>query len=191
MAKIDVTQIEGYAEMTPEEKVKALEGFDMPDPDYSGYVEKKVYDKTASELAAKKKELNDKLSDDELARKQEQEKMDELQKNYDSLLHESTVSKNKAKLLGLGYEEKLADETAEAMANGDLETVFVNQKKHLDAVEKRVRAEALKDTPKPTPDGDGKTMTLKELRGMSPAERLKYSQEHPDEYKELYQGGTE
>lgn len=38
MAKIDVTQIEGYAEMSAEDKLKALEGFDIPDPDYSGYV---------------------------------------------------------------------------------------------------------------------------------------------------------
>lgn len=60
----------------------------------------------------------------------------------------------------MGYEEKLADATAEAMADGDTEKVFANQKKHLENVEKKVRAEALKDTPKPTPDGDSKTMTL-------------------------------
>ena len=53
------------------------------------------------------------------------------------------------------------------------------------------RAEALKDTPKPTPDGDSKTMTLKKLREMNPADRLKFSQEHPEEYKELYTGGNE
>jgi hypothetical protein len=44
MAKIDVTKIEGYADMTPEEKLKALEGYDVPDPDYSGYVKKDVFD---------------------------------------------------------------------------------------------------------------------------------------------------
>ena len=37
----------------------------------------------------------------------------------------------------MGYDEKLADETAEAMANGETEKVFANQKKHLEAVEKR------------------------------------------------------
>ena len=62
--KIDVTQIEGYENMSPEEKLKALEGFDIPSPDYSGYVKKDLYDKTASELAAKKKELKERLSDD-------------------------------------------------------------------------------------------------------------------------------
>lgn len=190
MAKIDVTQIEGYADMTAEEKLKALEAFDVPDPDYSGYVSKEQFDKTASELAAKKKELSEKLSEDERQKQEEQEQREELQKKYDTLLRESTISKNKAKLLGLGYEEKLADETAEAMADGNLDKVFANQKKHLDAVEKRVRAEVLKETPKPTGDGDSKTMTLKQLREMSPAERMKFSQEHPEEYKELYTNDT-
>lgn len=188
MAKIDVTQIEGYAEMSSEDKLKALEGFDIPDPDYSGYVKKDVFDKTASELAGVKKQLKDKMTDDEAAKQKEQEEREELQSKYDKLLRESEISKHKAKLLGLGYDEKLADETAEAMADGDMEKVFANQKKHLDSVEKRVRADALKDTPKPTPDGDSKTMTLEKFRKLSPAERAAFFEEHPEEYKELYGG---
>jgi hypothetical protein len=189
--KIDTSKIEGYADMSAEEKLKALEGMDLPDPDLSGYVKKDVFDKTASELAQKKKELASKLTDDEAAKQKEADERAELEKKYNELLHESTVSKNKAKLLGLGYEDKLAEETAEAMANGDLEKVFANQKKHLDSFEKKVRAEALKDTPKPTGDGDTKTMTLENLRKLSPMERMKYSQEHPDEYKALYTEGSE
>lgn len=191
MAKIDVSKIEGYAEMSAEDKLKALEAFDIPDPDYSGYVDKKLFDKTASELAEKKKELRDKLSEDEAAKLKEKEERDELEEKYNKLLRESAVSKNKAKLVALGYEESLADETAEAMADGNLEKIFANQKKHLTSFEKRIRAEALKDTPKPTPDGDSKTMTLEKLREMNPADRLKFSQEHPEEYKELYTGGNE
>ena len=190
MAKVDITKIEGYEGMTPEEKIKALEAYEIEDvqPDYSGYVKKDVFDKTASELAGVKKQLKEKMTDDEAAKQKEQEEREELQSKYEKLLHDSEVSKNKANLLALGYEEKLADDTAEAMVTGDLEKVMANQKKHLEAVEKKVRAEALKDTPKPTGDGDSKTMTLEKLRGMSPSERYTYSQEHPEEYKELYGG---
>ena len=190
--KIDVSNIEGYADMTAEEKLKALESYDIPEPDYTGYVKKDVFDKTASELAAKKKELSAKMTEDERKAKESEEKHDELQRKYDALLHESVVSKNKAKLLGLGYAEKLAGETAEAMADGDLEKVFANQKKHLDAFEKQIRAEALKTTPKPTGDGDGKgSMTLENFRKLSPAERHEFSQSHPEEYKSMYTGGNE
>ena len=190
MAKIDVSLIEGYEKMSAEDKLKALEGFEIPDPDFSGHVKKDVFDKTASELAALKKQLREKMTDDEVAKQKEKEEREELQAKYDKLLRKSEVAENKAKLVAIGYDEKLADETAEAMADGDLEKVFINQKKHLDTFEKKVRAEALKDTPKPTPDGDTKTMTLEKLRKMSGSERYAYAMEHPEEYKELY-GGKE
>jgi hypothetical protein len=188
MAKIDVTQIEGYAEMSTEDKLKALEGFNIPDPDYSGYVKKEVFDKTASELSEKKKQLREKMTEDEQNAQKDKEEREELQSKYEKLLRESEIGKHKAKLITLGYDESLADETAVAMIDGDMEKVFANQKKHLDSVEKRVRAEALKDTPKPTPDGDSKTMTLEKFRKMTPAERIAFHEEHPEEYKELYGG---
>lgn len=190
--KVDITKIEGYENMTAEEKIKALEAYEVEDtkPDYSGYIKKDLFDKTASELAGLKKQLREKMTDDEAAKQKEQEERAELQAKYEKLLHETDVAKNKAKLIGLGYDEKLADETAEAMASGDLEVVMTNQKKHLEAFEKKVRAEALKDTPKPTGDGDSKTMTIDKLRKMSPSERLAYSEQNPEEYRQLY-GGNE
>lgn len=195
--KIDTSNIEGYAEMSAEEKLAALEGLDInvPEPDYSGYVKKEQFDKTASELAAKKKELAAKMSADEQKEQADKEAMDELQNKYDKLLHESLVSKNKAELLALGYEDKLANDTAEAMANGDLATVFKNQKKHLDKFEAEIKAEALKSTPKPGKDGEEKSaMTLEKFRSMDPRERIKYRTEHPEEYSEMYssnEGGKE
>ena len=83
--KLDLTKIEGYENMTPEEKLKALEGYDVPDPDYSGYVKKDMYDKTASELAEKKKQLQAKLTEDEAAKQKEQEEREELQHKYAKL----------------------------------------------------------------------------------------------------------
>lgn len=189
--KIDTTKIEGYSEMSAEDKLKALEEFDMPDPDYSGYVKKDLYDKAASELAAKKKELKDKLTEDEQKALDIQQKQEELQSNYDKLLRESNISKATAKFLALGYDDKLAAETAEAYVDGDTDKVFANQQKAQVAFEKKVRAEALKDTPKPTPDGGDKAMTLDKFRKLSSQERYDFSVKNPEEYKALYNGGTE
>ena len=55
MANIDTSKIEGYENMTAEEKVQALEAYAIADPDYSGYVKKDTFDKTASELAQAKR----------------------------------------------------------------------------------------------------------------------------------------
>lgn len=147
MAKIDVSKIEGYESMTPEQKIAALEGFDTPDPDYSGYVKKDVFDKTASELAGVKKQLKEKMTDDEAAKQKEQEEREELQAKYDKLLHESEVSKFKAKLLGMGYDEKLADETAEAMASGDTEKVLPIRRNTLRMFRNRLVRKPLKIHP--------------------------------------------
>ena len=190
MAKIDVTKIEGYAGMSAEEKLKALETLDIPDPDYSGYVKKDLFDKTASELAAKKRELLEKMSEDEAAKQKEKEDREEMQRELDALRRESSVSKNKAKLIALGYDETLAEDTAEAMADGKMDKVFANQQKYLTAFEKKVRADVLKDTPKPVPDGNSKTMTLDAFRKLPDRDRAEYASNHPEEYKALY-GGNE
>lgn len=177
--------------MTFEEVETALESVTIPE-DNSAEIGrlKNALSKSNSEAAGYKKQLREKMTEDEQKKQKEQEEREELQNKYDKLLRESVIAKNKAKLVALGYEEALADETAEAMADGDSDKVFANQQKHLASFEKKVRAEALKDTPKPTPDGDSKTMTLEKFRKLSPTERHKFYTEHPDEYKELY-GGNE
>lgn len=190
MAKIDVSKIDGYQDMSAEDKLKALEAYDIPDPDYSGYVKKEVFDKTSSELADKKKELRDRMTQDEAQKQQEQEDRERMQQELDTLRRESSVSKAKAKFIGLGYDEALAEETAEALADGDLNKVFANQKKHLGEFEKKIKADILKKTPRPEPDGSGKTMTMKEFRQLSVGERAEYASSHPEEYKALY-GGSE
>lgn len=177
--------------MTFEEVETALESVTILE-DNSVEIErlKNALSKSNSEAAGYKKQLREKMTEDEQKKQREQEEREELQNKYDKLLRESVIAKNKAKLVALGYDESLADETAEAMADGDSEKVFANQQKHLASFEKKVRAEALKNTPKPTPDGDSKTMTLEKFRKLDPAERHKFYTEHPDEYKELY-GGKE
>ena len=38
MAKIDINAIEAYEAMSAEEKLAALEAFEIPEPDYTGFV---------------------------------------------------------------------------------------------------------------------------------------------------------
>lgn len=175
--------------MTVEEITAALKDVSLPE-DNSAELErlKNALSKSNSEAADYKKQLRAKMTEDEAQKQREQEERDELQSKYEKLLRETTIAKNKAKLVALGYEESLADDTAVAMADGDSEKVFSNQQKHLASFEKKVRAEALKTTPKPIEDGGSSTMTLEEFRKLSPADRHTFYTEHPEEYKELYGG---
>ena len=186
--KINTGKIEGYENMTLEQRLAALESYEMDEPDYSGYVSKEVFDKTASELANSKKQLREKMSAEELKAKEDAEKIEELTKERDALLREKTISAHKANYLALGYDEKLANDTAEALANGELDKVFANQKKYNESVEKKIRADVLKETPKPEGGTGSEAITKEMFSKMSIAEQYKYSVEHPEEYKKLYGG---
>ena len=175
--------------MSVEDIEKALESIEMPN-DGSAEIErlKNALSKSNSEAADYKKQLREKMSAEEQKAKDDADKFNDLQSKYDALLRESDISKNKARLLALGYDDALATEVAEAMVEGDTDKVFAAQKKHLDSVGKKIREEVLKDTPKPTGGSGSNTVTIETLRKMSPQERYEFSKSHPDEYKELYGG---
>ena len=175
--------------MSVEDIENALESIELP-TDNSAEIDrlKTALSKSNSEAADYKKQLREKMSAEELKAKEDAEKMEALIKERDALLREKTVSNHKAKYLTLGYDEKLANETAEALANGDLDKVFENQKKHNESVEKKIRADVLKETPKPEGGTGSEIITKETFSKMSIAEQYKYSVDHPEEYKKLYGG---
>jgi len=185
MAKIDTSTIEGFDTMTPEQKVDALTVFEMPDADYTGYVKKELFDKTASEAADWKKKHNALLSEDEQKKLANEQTLSEMQEKLANLEKEKTVSGYKASLVSQGYDEKLASETAQAMVDGDMAKVFVNQGKFLEAKEKAIKAELLKKTPTPPAGGGGDGMTKDKFLKLSTKEQNEYIKDHPDWMKEL------
>ena len=175
--------------MTLEDIENALKDIDLP-VDNSAEIDrlKNALSKSNSEAADYKKQLREKMTADEIKAKEDAEKQEKLQKDYDALLRKVAISDNKAKFLALGYEDALATEVAEAMANGDTDKVFAAQKKHLASVEKKIREEVLKDTPKPEGGSGSPTITKEAFSKMSVQEQYKFSVEHPEEYKQLYGG---
>jgi hypothetical protein len=176
-------QIENYENMTPEEKVAALEAYEPTD-----VVSKATFDKTASELAAAKKSLREKQTDEEAKAAERAAKEAEIMAELETLRHEKLVSTYTTSYMAMGYDEKLAKATAEAMAKGDTETVFKNQKIHLENWEKALRTELLMQTPDPAPGNPTDVMTKEKLRAMSPKERYEFSVKNPEEYKTIYGG---
>ena len=178
-------QIENYESMTPEEKVAALEAYE---PDMSGYVAKATFDKTASDLAAAKKSLREKMTEDEAKAVKEAEERAALLARVEQLEQEKAVSTYTNAYLAMGYDEKLAKSSAEALAKGDMDAVFKFQKTHADTREKTLRAELLKNTPAPAAGKTEVGKTKEEFSKMTLAEKARFAQDHPDEYKEFYGG---
>lgn len=188
MAKINTANIEGYDTMTAEEKLAALEALEMPEPDYSGWVKKDVADKYASEAAGYKKQLRERMSEDEAAKAKAAEDMAAMKEELEALRTEKVVTENTNKFLGLGYDEKLARETATALNKGEMDIVFKNHAKFIESREKALRAEILKETPSPAA-GNGENKPGKaEFSKMTLAEKAKFAQENPDQFNEIYGG---
>lgn len=168
MANINTENIENFDSMTPEEKVAALMAYDIPDEvDMSKYVLKTTFDNKASEAANLAKQLKEKetalkskateqMTEDE----RWQEKMRELQEASEQQTNElkeqlaafqrkDTLRDYQTNLTLLGFDEKLAPETAEALADNNIEKVFTNLRKFLDAYRKNVEAELMRNTPQP------------------------------------------
>lgn len=189
MAKIDVTKIEGYEAMTAEEKLAALEGYELPEPDHTGWVKKDVADKWASEAAGYKKQLRERMSEDEAAKAKAAEDMAAIQAELESLRADKAIGEYTTQFMGIGYDEALAKATAQAIQKGDMAAMFKNHAKFVAEREKTLKAELLKQTPTP-PAGEGAQGTTKEkFKTMTLAEKQAFAAEHPTEYAAMYKTG--
>lgn len=147
--KIDTSRIEGYADMSTDDKLKALEGFEYEDNAAELSRQKNAISKANSDAAQWKKKYNDMLSEDERQKQEQADSIAAMQKELDELRTAKTVSEYKAKFVAQGYAEALADDTAKALAAGDSAKVFANQQKFLDEYAKKVKSDILKSTPVP------------------------------------------
>lgn len=186
--KIDVTQFEGYADMTAEEKVALFESYEYEDnadalkkalSDAERY--KKANSDANTQIAQMKREAKAKLSDDEKNAIEAQEELQRILNENAELKRDKSLSDNKAKFLSLGYDEELATKTATALVDGDMDAVFANQKLHQENTEKKLKADMLKNSPRiDTRDNGGKETTKKDFLQLNTEEQLAYIKENPD-----------
>ena len=91
MAKIDTNQIKGYAEMSLEDKLKALEAFEYNDNASELEKQKAAVSKANSEAAEWKRKHNALLSEDEQKKQKQEEDIAAMQKELDELRRDKTV----------------------------------------------------------------------------------------------------
>lgn len=181
---------ENYKEgMTFEEISEALS--DLPDE----FVDKKDYDKlkdqkdkASKEASDYKKKYNSTLTEKEQLELQQQEDNEELLKKYNNLLRENNITKQKASLIAIGYDEKLAEETATAMIDGDYTKVIANQSKFAESVKKTTTDELLKNTPNPEGGIGNEGITAEQFKKMSLSEKQKLYETDIDTFNELVKG---
>lgn len=153
--KIDTSKINGYAEMSAEEKLKALEDFEIETPkdDSSEEVAKlrTALSNANSQAADYKRQLREKQSEQERAEAERIEREKAVEEELRNLRRDKSVSGYLAQCISLGYSNELASRAAEAMADNDAATILACQQEFLEAKQKELEAIALNKQPKITP----------------------------------------
>lgn len=152
--KIDISKIEGYAEMSAEDKLKALEGYEFEAPkDTTEEVTKlkNALSKANSDAAEWKRQFREKQTEQERAEAERAEREKAVEEELRGLRRDKTVSGYVAQCLALGYDKDLALRAAEAMADNDAATIFACQQDFLENKKKELEAAALNKQPTLTP----------------------------------------
>lgn len=147
--KIDTGMIQGYAEMSAEEKIAALEGFEIEDKKDGEDTTrlKAALSKANSEAADWKRQLREKQSEQERAEAERAEREAATEAELKSLRRDKAIGGYVAQCLSIGYSKDLALKAAEAMADGDTATVLNCQQEFIESKTKELEEAALKKQP--------------------------------------------
>lgn len=190
MPTINKDNIEGFDAMTPEQKVDALLNYNFEDHAAEVQRLQNAVTKANGEAAEWKRKHASLLTEEERAKQAREDQAREILERNAELEKEIAKMRHKAEFISLGYDDALAESTAQAYADGDLTTFFKNQKAFLESHDKDLKAKLLQGTPKP-PAGIGSTeMTKDKFIKLSDRERIEWARNNPDAYKQMYGGNT-
>lgn len=163
--KVDVTKIENYEAMTPEEKLEAVLNFDIEvpqaEPPKSDDADKQrlkdAFNKASSEAAEYKRQLRAKETAEETAKREQaeaqQKLMDELttlRKEKAMLRKEKATNAYTANYMSIGYDVETAKALASTLPEGLPDEFFTSQKTFIDNTIQNVKAQVLNQQPQPT-----------------------------------------
>ena len=110
---------------------------------------KELLSRANGEAADYKKKLREKQTDAEAAEQERKAEQERLRQENADLKRSIALSERKSKLIGLGYTEDLATETATAMVDGDLDKVIANQSAFLASMKQEILKDQMRQTPRP------------------------------------------
>jgi light-regulated signal transduction histidine kinase (bacteriophytochrome) len=110
---------------------------------------KEALSRANGEAAEYKKKLRERQTDAEAAEQERKAEQERLVEENKQLKRSIALAERKSKLIGLGYAEDLADKTAIAMVDGDLDTVIANQSAFLESMKQTILKGQMQATPRP------------------------------------------
>ena len=140
--KVDTTKIEGYDAMSTEEKLAALEGYEMEIPDESTHL-KELLSKKNQELGDITKQLRERMSAEEKAEADRKAALEAKDARIAELEKNEKLTTFTNAYMGIGFNQEDARKQAELLFEGDFSSVIANHKAHIDNISKQVVADAI------------------------------------------------
>lgn len=132
-----------------------------------------------------KRQYQEKLSEEDRKREEQEETTANLQKELESLRAERNVANYKAQLVTIGFDDTLAQEVGQHLNDGNIAEIFDGLRKFIAAHDKALRESAFRNNPVLQGGGATKAISKAEFDKMGYTERLKVYQEHPELYQEF------
>ena len=146
--KVNVTKIDGYSEMSAEDKVKALEGFDIEVPQDGEKAKlKAAIDKATAEASEYKKKWQNTLSEQERLAAEQAEKDKARDAELKAYKDKERISNYKAKFMEIGYDAATAQTLASSLPEGINDDFFSSQKIFLETQKQQQVVKAIDNQP--------------------------------------------
>ncbi len=111
---------------------------------------KRAQSNASADVSRLKKELEAKMSEDELAKAKRDEELNLLRSENQAYKERERIASYKAKFLESGYDAETAEHLASTLPEGIDDEFFKSQKSFLESTKNKFRAEALGAQPKPS-----------------------------------------
>lgn len=138
--------------------------------------------KDASDWKAKFRATQDEAT---RAAEEQKEALEKIMAENEALRKTQTLATHKAGWLGLGFNETLASEAAEASVDGDFNALMGIMKKFIETHDKELKAANIRTMPAPVSGSAQSVVTKEQFKEMSFRERNQIFEEQPELYKEL------
>ena len=154
MAKVNIESIEGFNEMSTEDKLNALLNYkyEAPKQDESAELARvrAALNKASGEAAEYKRALREKQTEAERAEAERLEHDKAVQEELNAYRTRERISTYKAQLMSVGYDAVTAESLATKLPEGISDDFFATQKTFLDQQKQNALSEALNRQPKPS-----------------------------------------
>lgn len=139
----------------------------------------------SAEASKYKKELQARMSEQEKAAAETKELIEKLKSENDAMKRSQTITEHVNGFLELGFDAELAKKAAESTVDGNFPAMKDTFKAFIEAHDKAMKADALRNTPRPGAGDPAPAVTKEQFNKMTYMERKKIYEEQPELYKEL------